>query len=1194
MAVALDRTVRRILESAITGKEGAREIAERGARNALVEIALEEARRPEHMSRAQIELRNRLRAHARSLGDVMQSDGSIKANRLVREIAYQHWHRALFARFLAENNLLIDPDYKVAVSLSELEQVAKEEGRNLIDLAADWAEPMLPQIFRKDDPVLALALPPETKASITEIVKRLPRAVFAADDSLGWVYQFWQADQKDRVNDSEVKIGADELPAVTQLFTEDYMVLFLLENTLGAWWAGKALAANPALAARAASEDELREKTSPPGYRWTYLRFVREPRDGETHETATGAWRPAAGTFEDWPKAAREITVLDPCMGSGHFLLFALPIVVAFRRVEEVLDETEATKAVLAANLYGLEIDSRCTQIAAFALALASWKRLAGPLPKLNLACSGLAVGLGKGEFLKLAERIADAEGWGGERTLLGADRPPLGDRAVARIRGGLEQLHDLFEKAPYLGSLIDPRKAVTGGDQGYGSLLEDNYDSFSELLHKTLGFGEPNPEARETAVAAEGLSNAAQILARHYTLIATNVPYLGNGDMNGEMRAFIDRNYKRAKSDLSTVFIERMWSLLISYGALAVVFPQNCLFLPTYKEFRQSLLKQSRLDFIITLGEEAWQTFAKRGPLATLACITNCPSNSQNRHFFIDATREASIEQKIARIGSGTPDSIPQAAQLSNPDHRILAEIISRSDLLEARAISLAGVLNGDSDKFTKLFWEFSRKGEHWTFLQTTPSAESGCRGFTGVIYYDEKHGHLREDAEVRRVKLHNSDQRGNSAWDKRGIAVGQMRSLPVGDYFGNKFDSNVAVIVPKSNADLLPIYAYCNSQVFRDDARRLEKRKNITNATFGKTSFDRAYWQRIATEQYPAGLPKPYSNDPTQWLFDGRPRGSANPNIEQDKAANPTLVAQHSVRLGAAQHPLQVAVARLLGYRWPRQTGSSFMDCPAVPEPDEVERSGLVDIGGIVPLPALDGEADAATRLRDLVRSVWGRHYGEGTIRELLAAEEAKATDLGTWLADEFFDGHCRLFHQTPFIWQVWDGVRGGFSALVNYHRLCEGNGVGRRLLEKLRDSCLGEWIAAQRSALAAGEPGAEQRLIAAEHLRVELTKIVDGNPPYDVFVRWKPLHRQPIGWEPDIDDGVRLNIRPFLEEFGAQRRLHPARHAAREEARRRRPWRRIASGESGLPLVLGRGRRCGRGRLRRWADVQRAPLQ
>src|SRR3569623_55227 len=231
MATALDRDIRRLLDKAV---RKARIVAEDGARKALTELGVEDTKRPDGLSSAQGELRNRLRAHARSLGDVMHSDGSIKANRLVREVAYEHWHRALFARFLAENNLLIDPAHKVAVSLSDLEQIAKEEGRDLVDLADDWAEPMLPQIFRKDDPVLALALPPETKAGITEIVKDLPRAVFAADDSLGWGYQFWQADQKDRVNEeantSGKKIGADELPAVTQLFTEDYMVHFLLET----------------------------------------------------------------------------------------------------------------------------------------------------------------------------------------------------------------------------------------------------------------------------------------------------------------------------------------------------------------------------------------------------------------------------------------------------------------------------------------------------------------------------------------------------------------------------------------------------------------------------------------------------------------------------------------------------------------------------------------------------------------------------------------------------------------------------------------------------------------------------------------------------------------------------------------------------------------------------------------------------
>ena len=205
------------------------------------------------------------------------------------------------------------------------------------------------------------------------------------------------------------------------------------------------------------------------------------------------------------------------------------------------------------------------------------------------------------------------------------------------------------------------------------------------------------------------------------------------------------------------------------------------------------------------------------------------------------------------------------------------------------------------------------------------------------------------------------------------------------------------------------------------------------MTEASFLKVPFDLAYWQRAASEKYPGGLLKPYSNDLTQWLFDGHPRGSADPNVVPDNTTNPRLLTPHGVRPGSAERPLHVAVARLLGYRWPRQTGSSLMDCSVITEPDEAERSGLIDVDGIVPIPALAGETIAATRVRELIRAVWGPDYNEGTIRELLSAEDAGANDLATWLADEFFDGHCRLFHQTPFIWHVWDGVRGGFSSLT-----------------------------------------------------------------------------------------------------------------------------------------------------------------
>ena len=110
---------------------------------------------------------------------------------------------------------------------------------------------------------------------------------------------------------------------------------------------------------------------------------------------------------------------------------------------------------------------------------------------------------------------------------------------------------------------------------------------------------------------------------------------------------------------------------------------------------------------------------------------------------------------------------------------------------------------------------------------------------------------------------------------------------------------------------------------------------------------------------------------------------------------------------------------------------------------------------------------------------------------------------------------------------------GGKDGFHALVNYHKLAERDGKGRRCLESLTYSYLGDWINRQRDGVKRGEDGAEGRLVAALNLQNRLVAILEGEPPFDIFVRWKSIDQQPIGWEPDINDGVRLNIRPFMAE-------------------------------------------------------------
>ena len=364
MMKTLSTEIRRHLERSVVE---ARDVAEAGARAALEALAVHHHEAYEHMSEGQRALRRRLRAHARQLGDRLDArSGKQAIAHLAHECAYEHWHAMLFARFLAENHLLIEPELGVAVTLEECEELAKDAGIDKWVMVGRFAHRMLPQVFRPDHPVFEVRFAREHQLELERLVESLPAEVFTATDSLGWVYQFWQFKKKSEVNHSEVKIGADELPAVTQLFTEPYMVSFLLDNALGAWWATRRLSDSDLRETE--TEIELRRKAAIPGVPLNYLRFVRSEDTSERE-----GWYPAAGAFDSWPEHLGDLKVLDPCCGSGHFLVAAFSMLVPMRMAREGLTARDAVDAVLRDNLHGLELDPRCVELAAFALALAAW-----------------------------------------------------------------------------------------------------------------------------------------------------------------------------------------------------------------------------------------------------------------------------------------------------------------------------------------------------------------------------------------------------------------------------------------------------------------------------------------------------------------------------------------------------------------------------------------------------------------------------------------------------------------------------------------------------------------------------------------------------------------------------------------------------------------------------------------------------
>ena len=1062
----LPKTLRTQLENTV---KAARDVAEVAATAALTQLAVGEGKAPDYLTEDQKALRRRLRAHGRALGDVKASDDSQSIRHLVWETAYEHWHRMLFARFLAENGLLLwEPG--APVTLAECEEMVQDPATSLgaksgWDLAGKLAARMLPQVFKPQHPVFDIAFAIEHQRKLETLLAALPEEVFEASDSLGWVYQFWQAKRKQEVNDSEVKIGADELSAVTQLFTEPYMVDFLLHNSLGAWWTTR----HPG-------------KTCP-----VPLTYLRTLDDGT----------PAAGKFEGWPDTLTEFKLLDPCCGSGHFLVAAFLLLVPMRMAVEGLTAVNAVDLVLQDNLHGLELDARCVEIAVFALALAAWRfpdengdplGVRSDMPAPHIACCGLKVAAKPDDWMGLV---------------------PDDAANAAYLRQELRLLHGSFVQAPVLGSLLDPSRSLKN------DLATSSFDTLRELLVRALAterpatlWGQTNElqdDSWDLAFTAKGLLDAARLLDARYHHVITNVPFLNQSKYSTQLKHHIYQYFDIAKENLASTFALRMFDFLKAGGTMAFVAPQSWWFLKRYANFRHWLLKHKSTGYLVRLGDRAFEV--QCGELVGLSFLENKAPEASGSYRFLDASEGRGPQDKATLLITQPDDAVPYTAAMGDGDFAFHSTVRSTSKKIGDFASALQGCVTGDSAYYLGKYWERPRNSGQWEFLQSTSDETRPYGGMTDVILWENEKGALAQLAAFVKGRNHSAQnwRKGKPNWGKQGVVVSQMGDFPATIYQGNIYDHNCCAIVPNDPSILNALWAYCSSGDFAASVKKLNQNRKVEVGTLLSTEFSLDYWQKVSAERYPDGLPKPYSDDPTQWLFHGHPQPGTD--------------------------PLQIAVARLVGYRWPAETDKAMelADEARTWIARGVKLAEYADDDGIVCLPSVRGEEPAHDRLLKLLIAAWETvqpgSWKPAVLNKLLADADCAGKDLHVWLREKFFEQHAKRFHHRPFIWHVWDGLKDGFAALVNYHKLDTKN------LERLIHTYLGDWIRQQEGGVRDGVDGASTRLAAALDLKRRLELILEGEKPYDIFVRWKPLAEHSIGWNPDLNDGVRMNIRPFM---------------------------------------------------------------
>jgi hypothetical protein len=668
--------------------------------------------------------------------DVREQAGVDRAEAVaeyVRESAYTWANRLVALRCMEARELLDDEvivgreayggrslvHHRLAQSSPEL-CAGEDDGRFAV-LAHVFAEraKTLPMLFDPDSPSIALRPSPAALknclawlSGTQKVRSQEPAtdAVFAAPDALGWAYQYWNTEEKDRVFEmvrtkKGAKIeGADIIPA-TQLYTEDYMVKFLVQNSLGATWMGM----HP--------ESKLFEG-------WEY--YVRD-----------------ADRAPATKKPLQQITLLDPACGSGHFLIEAFDMFYNMYEEEGVLSgPEEICKSILGNNLFGIDIDERAVQIAEASLWMKAEER--------SMHFSGETTNL-------VAATSSHLKGDSWERFLRTLQKEPSVVRVLRKFATAIEhidELGSLSRPAEDLKEIINAEHRLW--EEQVRSETEANFlfpEMVADALAGQLPFDEISDEQfghrmmNRALMAIDGFTKDARengefndqligkeaktgfrlfdLLSAAYDIVVANPPYMGSRKMGSTVKSHIGRCFPDSKRDIYAAFIERNLSIAKEQGFVAMITLHTWMFLNSYAKLRPNLLAANCIDSIAHLGRHA---FSEADPPGNAVMVVFRKSKPTETHqmvaYRLTASRPAAEQASLLKRGiDGTECSIKHDIQQRNLQpipgqpivywiHDAFFELLTSSYRVSSLGGVKQGIATGDNTRHLRFHWETSQRG--------------------------------------------------------------------------------------------------------------------------------------------------------------------------------------------------------------------------------------------------------------------------------------------------------------------------------------------------------------------------------------------------------------------------------------------------------------------------------------------------
>jgi len=691
--------------------------------------------------------RSRLTGELAALGHSLDNEKAYQ--HVMEEVAYTWFNRLIALRFMEVNNYLpsgirilssvdkgrIEPDaMREAERLDYVDQAKIAELR--VDTGYNASEKLykyilisqcnalssiLPGMFEKINDYTELLLPDAlyTKGGIVhDLVNAIDEDDFRNQvQIIGWLYQFYISEKKDEVFaglKKNIKINKETIPAATQLFTPEWIVKYMVENSLGRLWleqleTQKTFDFNYVdFSSFSFGEDKdksITKKQQSLKSNWKY--YIEEAEQAEEVKKQLYHLHMSNKNYD-----ITSIKLIDPCMGSGHILVYAFDVFYQIY-LNQGYAEREIPNLILENNIYGLDIDDRAGQLTYFALMMKARSYNRRFFRQENIPNTNVYA---------IPETIS--------AYLVGSDKffgAKMTENEKKACHDDLMYLVKLFENGKEYGSALKIEREI-------------DYVRLRAYIHDHSE-GQMTIEESEMLVQVELLGhviNVALILSQKYDVVVTNPPYMGGNGMGAKLSEYVKKEYPDSKSDMSTVFMEKALDFCKVNGYMAMINIPVWMFLSSYEKLREKLLNTNSIINMIHFGRGVFGAdfgttsfvFSKKhipNLIAIYRRLFNKPSYVDNleqkeKWFFSSKGYYTSVQERFINI-----PTFPIAYWISDQEYKNFVD----GQQLNTIACTRQGFATGNNERFLKLWHEVSISKIGFGFSNREEAKRSGLKWF-------------------------------------------------------------------------------------------------------------------------------------------------------------------------------------------------------------------------------------------------------------------------------------------------------------------------------------------------------------------------------------------------------------------------------------------------------------------------------